>query len=171
MVEQLYKNSASESPVVIRMANWESEREAVEQILLEYEQGLAIDLCFQGFAQELQNLPIIYKAPEGAMLLAWVDGQLAGCCALRPLPESDHTNAAEMKRLFVRKAFRGFGLGRMLSEATLEAAKMAAYDCVLLDTLEDMQSARSLYADLGFYEIDPYYDSPIKDAHYLKADL
>jgi ribosomal protein S18 acetylase RimI-like enzyme len=76
-----------------------------------------------------------------------------------------------MKRLYVRKPFRRFGLGRQLAEATLEAARLAGYDCVLLDTLDDMEAARSLYAELGFVEIPPYYYNPLEGAHYLKVDL
>lgn len=96
---------------------------------------------------------------------------MAGCCALRPLDNCDYANAAEMKRLFVHKAFRGFGLGRQLAEAMLDVARQAGYDHVLLDTLDDMESARALYTDLGFEEIPPYYHNPIAGAHYLKADI
>lgn len=76
-----------------------------------------------------------------------------------------------MKRLFVRKAFRGFGLGRQLSEGILDAARQAGYTSVLLDTLDEMESARALYNELGFVEIPPYYHNPIAGAHYLKADI
>ncbi len=100
-----------------------------------------------------------------------MDGELAGCCALRPLDAADYPNAAEMKRLYVRKAFRGFGLGRQLAEAMLDAARQGGYACVLLDTLDDMEAARALYEDLGFEEIPPYYHNPIPGAHYLKVDL
>ena len=76
-----------------------------------------------------------------------------------------------MKRLYVRKPYRGSGLGRQLAEATLDAARIAGYHSVLLDTLDDMESARALYVDLGFTSIAPYYHNPIPGAHYLKADL
>ena len=76
-----------------------------------------------------------------------------------------------MKRLYVRKAFRGFGLGRELAEAVLDAARQGGYACVLLDTLDEMESARALYTDLGFEEIPPYYHNPVAGAHYLKADI
>jgi len=105
------------------------------------------------------------------LLLALVDGEVAGCCALRPIDNVDYSNAAEMKRLFVRKAFRRFGLGRMLAEAILDAARLADYSCVLLDTLDEMESARALYEDLGFDEIPPYYHNPHAGAHYLKVEL
>ena len=145
--------------------------DALRAIFREYAAGLGVDLCFQNFEHELASLPGDYAAPRGALLLARVDGELAGCCALRPLDTADYPNAAEMKRLFVRKAFRGFGLGRQLAEAALDAARQAGYACVLLDTLDDMEAARALYEDLGFEEIPPYYHNPIAGAHYLKADL
>ena len=140
-------------------------------IFLEYAQGLGVDLCFQDFETELATLPGEYSAPRGALLLATVDGQLAGCCALRPMDEADYPNAAEMKRLYVRQVFRGLGLGRQLAEAALDTARQGGYACVLLDTLDDMEAARALYEDLGFEEIPPYYHNPIPGAHYLKADL
>ena len=143
----------------------------VALIFNEYAQSLSIDLGFQGFAQELATLPGDYAAPRGALLLAMVDGVVAGCCALRPLDASDYANASEMKRLYVRNAFRGFGLGRELASRTLDLARQAGYSHVLLDTLDEMESARSLYLDLGFVEIPPYYHNPIAGAHYLKVDL
>lgn len=144
---------------------------AVRLLFTEYAEQLGIDLCFQNFEAELAELPGEYRAPNGALLIAVVDGELAGCCALRPIDSVDYPNAAEMKRLFVRKAFRRFGLGRQLAETVLDAARMAGYRSVLLDTLDDMESARALYAELGFTEIPPYYHNPIAGAHYLKADL
>lgn len=145
--------------------------EEARAIFREYAEGLGVDLCFQHFDQELAALPGEYAPPRGALLLARVDGELAGCCALRPLDAADYPAAAEMKRLYVRKAFRGFGLGRQLAEAILDAARQSGYHCVLLDTLDDMEAARVLYEDLGFKPIPPYYHNPIAGAHYLKADL
>lgn len=143
----------------------------LRDLFQEYADSLSIDLCFQQFDTELATLPGEYADPRGALLLALVDGAPAGCCALRPLDTADYPNASEMKRLFVRKAFRGFGLGRQLAEATLDAARQRGYACVLLDTLDEMESARALYADLGFEDIPPYYHNPIAGAHYLKADI
>ena len=140
-------------------------------IFQEYAASLDVDLCFQGFQDELAGLPGDYAEPRGTVLLAWVDGAVAGCCALRPLDASDYTNASEMKRLYVRQVFRGLGLGRQLTEAILDAARKAGYNCVLLDTLDEMESARALYEDLGFEEIPPYYHNPHAGAHYLKVDI
>lgn len=158
------------SPTLQRPCN-EAEWQAAAAIVLEYAQSMNFDLCFQNFEQERTELWQHYVPPRGQFLLAWVDGEVAGCCALRPLDHSDIANAAEMKRLYVRKAFRGFGLGRQLSEAMLDFARQAAYSSVLLDTLDEMESARALYEELGFYEIPPYYHNPIAGAHYLRVDL
>jgi putative acetyltransferase len=148
-----------------------AEIEAVREIFREYAQGLGVDLCFQGFDAELASLPGEYAEPRGALLLARVDGKLAGCCALRAMDAADYPNAAEMKRLYVRHGFRGMGLGRELAQSALDAARQAGYTSVLLDTLDDMEAARALYEELGFEEIPPYYHNPIAGAHYLKADL
>ncbi len=144
---------------------------ATSGVFREYAVSLGFDLCFQDFEGEIANLPGDYAQPRGALLLAKVDGVIAGCCALRPLDSSDYVNAAEMKRLYVRPAFRGLGLGRQLAEAVLDAALMAGYNSVLLDTLDDMEIARAMYEELGFKEIPPYYHNPLAGAHYLKVDL
>jgi len=158
-------------PIHIAAAQDAGHHEAARALFREYAAQLGVDLCFQGFEAELVGLPGDYAEPRGTLLLAWVDGELAGCCALRPIDDVDYANAAEMKRLYVRKAFRGFGLGRRLAEAVLEAAVRLGYDSVLLDTLDDMEAARALYEDLGFEEIPPYYHNPLPGAHYLKVDL
>ena len=166
--------------------------DAVRKIFIDYAESLGVDLGFQNFDAELAMLPGDYAAPRGTLLLALVqeeapdaaiapantlkldDGsivQVAGCCALRPLDSADCPNAAEMKRLYVRPPFRGMGLGRQLADAILDAARHAGYSHVLLDTLDDMEAARTLYEELGFVEIPPYYHSPIAGAHYLRADL
>ncbi len=157
--------------VEIIVARSAAELDVARLLFLEYAEQLGVDLCFQGFDQELASLPGEYAEPRGTLLLALVDGDAAGCCALRPIDDVDYPNAAEMKRLYVRKAFRGFGLGRQLAEAVLEAGARLGYASVLLDTLDEMESARALYEDLGFDEIPPYYHNPLPGAHYLKADL
>ena len=163
---------ALDKPIVtLRTPSSPSEMEAVRDIFREYAETLGVDLCFQDFERELTGLPGDYAEPRGALLLAEVEGAIAGCCALRPLDTADYPNASEMKRLFVRKAFRGFGLGRELAEAMLDRARQAGYACVLLDTLDNMESARALYTDLGFAEVPPYYHNPIAGAHYLKVDI
>lgn len=157
--------------LVLRTPTHEGEWQAVRDIFLEYARSLSVNLDFQDFECELASLPGEYAPPRGALLLAWVDEAVAGCCALRPMDTADYANAAEMKRLYVRKAFRGLGLGRQLTEAILDEARRSGYSCVLLDTLDDMEAARALYEDLGFEEIPPYYHNPYAGAHYLKVAL
>jgi ribosomal protein S18 acetylase RimI-like enzyme len=144
---------------------------AARELIAEYAAGLGVDLAFQQLEAELAALPGDYAAPAGALLVALVDGQPAGCGAFRALPDVDYPNACEMKRLYVRRAFRRFGLGRVLAQQLMDMATQAGYSTLLLDTLDDMESARGLYASLGFEEIPPYYFNPIPGAHYLKAQL
>ena len=144
---------------------------AVRTLFRAYADGLGIDLCFQDFDNELAHLPDRYVPPRGALMAVRVGHQVVACCALRPLDTVDYPNAAEMKRLYVDPHFRGLGLGRILAEAILDAARQAGYDLVLLDTLSEMETARALYDDLGFVEIPPYYHNPIEGAHYLMVRL
>ena len=157
--------------VEIRVLQVDQELAAAREILLEYASSLSFDLCFQDFEAELANLPGQYAEPRGVLLLARSHGRLAGCCAMRPLDNVDMANTCEMKRLYVRPAFRRLGVGRTLAEALLARAQQAGYSNILLDTLSDMEAARALYADLGFEEIPPYYHNPIAGSHYLRARL
>lgn len=145
--------------------------EATRAIFRDYAMSLDVDLCFQNFDAELAALPGDYAPIQGALLLALVNGEVAGCGALRRLADCDYANACEMKRLYVRPAYRKFGLGRLLAQALLDRGRQAGYSVMLLDTLDDMEAARGLYASLGFEDIPPYYFNPIAGAHYLKADL
>ena len=134
----------------------------------EYEVWLDVDLCFQSFKEELENLPGKYAPPEGGLFLATVDGKLAGCVAFRKIDEQ----ICEMKRLFVREDFRGFGLGKKLIEKLFEKALDANYKSVLLDTLADkMPSAIRLYRSFGFTETKPYYQTPLQETVFMKFDL
>jgi ribosomal protein S18 acetylase RimI-like enzyme len=162
--------ASSPTPQLITPATPE-QLAATRLIFQEYAGQLGIDLCFQNFDAELASLPGDYAAPQGCLLLALVNGEIAGCCAMRPLDAVDYPNACEMKRLYVRRHFRRAGLGRQLAEAVLDAARVAGYHSVLLDTLNDMEAARALYEDLGFKGIPPFYHNPIAGAHYLKVDL
>jgi putative acetyltransferase len=154
--------SAPDSP-----AHWAD----VRALFLEYAQGLGRDLSFQGFDAELAALPGDYAPPRGAMVLARVGGALAACGAMRPKAVAGHAGACEMKRLYVRDAFRGFGLGRRIARRLIEHARAAGHAAMLLDTLPDMASAQGLYASLGFVEIAPYYANPIAGTRYMKLDL
>jgi putative acetyltransferase len=157
--------------IVLEVAASPAQLDAVRELFLEYVAALGIDLGFQGFDDELAGLPGDYGGPAGVLLLAYCDGELAGCGAVRPLLQADEANACEMRRLFVRRAFRRFGLGRRLAEALLDHGRSAGYSVMFLDTLDDMEAARELYTSLGFEEVPPYYFNPLPGAHYLRVEL
>lgn len=158
-------------PVALLEPTTQAQLDAVRALFSEYAKTLNVYQCFQAFDEEIAGLPGDYAQPRGALYLASVGGAWAGCCALRPLDTVDYPNACEMKRLYVRPGFRALGVGRRLAEVILDAARQAGFDCILLDTLDDMEAARALYEELGFEEIPPYYFNPIAGAHYLKASL
>jgi putative acetyltransferase len=142
--------------------------EDVRALFLEYARSLGFSLCFQGFDEELSALPGMYAPPRGRLLLAIEEGAPAGCVGLH---EWDGP-AAEMKRLYVRPAFRGRGLGRTLTEAALAEARALGYRSVRLDTIPSvMQSAIAVYRELGFREIPPYRENPIPGALYFELHL
>ena len=147
------------------------EWQATHEILRDYQASLDASLDFQHFEAELADLPGAYAPPTGVMLLALIDGAVAGCGGFRNLPDADDANACEMKRLFVRPVFRRFGLGRMLALDLIDRALVAGYSAVLLDTLDEMEAARGLYASLGFEEVPPFYFNPLPGARYLRLDL
>jgi putative acetyltransferase len=157
--------------LVITTATSPDDLVALRSLFQEYATRLSVDLCFQNFEGELEDLPGDYTEPKGTLLRAGVDGTPAGCCALRPLGTMDYANACEMKRLFMRPEFRRWGLGRQRAEEVIELARMADYDCLLLDTSNDIETARELYQEMGFEEIPPYYFNPMERAHYLKVQL
>jgi ribosomal protein S18 acetylase RimI-like enzyme len=137
---------------------------AARELFQEYAAALAIDLCFQGFAEELAQLPGSYAPPRGRLLLAWANDVAAGCVALRPITDS----VCEMKRLYVRPAFRGQGLGKQLAEQVITEAKQIGYSTMRLDTLPQMTAATRLYESLGFARCDTYYNTPLQDTIFME---
>jgi ribosomal protein S18 acetylase RimI-like enzyme len=124
-------------------------------------------VCFHGFPEEMAALPQMYGPPGGSLLLAEIDGLLAGCAAVRPLEET----ICELKRVYVRAAYRGAGVGRLLTLTALQTARDLGYRRVRLDTLPEMQPAQRLYESLGFYDIPAYYSGAIPGKRFMEAVL
>ena len=146
--------------------------EQIEQaraIFREYEAWIGLDLCFQNFDEEVANLPGKYAAPEGRLLLAFVDGKLAGCIALRKLETPE---VCEMKRLFVKESARGQKIGFALIEKVIEEARKIGYARMRLDTFPPkMAKAVKIYESYGFRPIPPYYSNPYDDTLFMEKDL
>lgn len=152
----------------IFQANTQEDIDQARALFEEYAAGLGISLCFQNFNRELANLPGDYAPPDGRLLLATEDDQLAGCIALRKLGDG----VCEMKRLFIRPAYRRKGLGRVLVNSLIDEARQLGYTRMRLDTLTGrMDQAIALYRSIGFVEIGPYYENPIEDAKYMQLEL
>ncbi len=134
----------------------------------DYAHELSEDLCFQNFEQELAHIDEIYAPPQGVALLAGRDEDFVGCVAVRAL---EYPTVCEMKRMYVAPRARGLGLGRKLAQAALEEARRLNYQVMRLDTLGRLQAALYLYRELGFYEIEPYYDNPLAQVVYLEKRL
>ena len=139
----------------------------VRSLFLEYAESLGIDLCFQGFEQELRTLPGKYARPGGRLLLARWKDQVAGCIAVREIGPG----VCEMKRLYVRPAYRALGIGRALILRCIGEARTAGYEAMRLDSLPSMTSALALYRELGFQEIPPYRENPVDGAVFLELQL
>jgi ribosomal protein S18 acetylase RimI-like enzyme len=139
----------------------------IRRLFVQYAKDIGVDLCFQGFEQELAELPGRYAPPDGRLLLAVEKRRPAGCVALRKIGN----NVCEMKRLYVRPAFRGNGLGRELANAVIAAAREIGYRRMRLDTLASMKPAIALYESLGFKQVAPYCHNPNADAVFMELKL
>ena len=149
-------------------ATTDEDIEAARTLFNEYAAGLGISLCFQNFDHELKNLPGDYALPDGRLLLASDHDQIAGCIAMRKLAP----NICEMKRLFVRPAYRGTGLGRVLVNTIIDEARKLGYTHMRLDTIPGkMDKAIALYQSIGFVEIEPYCKNPVEGAKFMELKL
>ncbi|MEO7761651.1 MAG: GNAT family N-acetyltransferase [Casimicrobiaceae bacterium] len=155
----------------IREATSAEDIATARELFVEYATWLKIDLCFQGFDDELATLPGAYAPPSGRLLLA-VDRDVAGCVALRALKSEPSGMVCELKRLWVRPAFRGRRVGRLLTEAAMNAARTIGYATMKLDTLSAiMPEAVAMYRALGFADCAPYYRNPVPDTLYFECAL
>jgi putative acetyltransferase len=154
-------------PEKIVRAERQEQISAIRTLFREYEQFLNVDLCFQDFEKEWAQLPGRYAPPEGELLLSVVDGEWAGCAALRKIGEG----VCEMKRLFVRPQYRGLGLGKALAEAIIHEAVTRGYRLMRLDTLDFLEKAIHLYESLGFKRTRPYYSNPLPGVVYWELEL
>ena len=152
----------------IRLAETEADLAAARTLFREYAEGLDFALDFQDFEEEMAALPGPYARPDGCILLAEREKSPIGVVAVKPLGDA---GVCEMKRLYVRPAHRGTGVGRALGEAVLDAARTLGYDVMRLDTVASMTAARALYRSLGFEERSPYYHNPLDDVVYMERRL
>ena len=158
----------SSGKVVLREARSSAEIAAVRALFVEYSAWLGFSLAYQNFDEELGSLPGKYAAPAGRLLLARIDGIPAGCGAIRRLEPA----VCEMKRLFVKPEFRGYGLGRKLAQALIAEAREIGYSAMRLDTVaEKMRDAVRLYKALGFREIPAYYSGGRAGTLYFELRL
>jgi GNAT superfamily N-acetyltransferase len=155
--------------ICIDVATTPAQFDLARALILEYADWLAVDLAFQDHETEIADIERVYGPPMGRLFLAMVDGAAAGCMAVHPLPVPGE---GELKRLYVRPDFRGLGLGRILLERTVEAAREIGYRVVRFDTWpERMPEPQAMYRRLGCVETPPYYDNPVKGVIFMKLDL
>lgn len=155
------------SEIVLRNADTKDLVEIVRDLFREYAEAIGTDLEYQGFTAELAALPAPYIPPRGSLLIAFLDGGVAGCVGMRPIGEA----IGEMKRLYVRPAYRRRGLGKHLVEAAIQSARHAGYRELRLDTLLAMTRAQGLYQRLGFVEIPPYNNNYLQGTRFYALEL
>ena len=180
---ELIAPQGTSQAAAIRHASTADDIELARRLFIEYARWLKVDLCFQGFDEELATLPGAYAPPRGRLLLAGMPGEAFACIALRPLDsgsgcgggaslrERSDARLAEVKRLYVQSDHRGEGWGKRLASELLDEARAIGYHELKLDTLSWMSEARTLYARLGFRECAPYYYNPLPGVVYMALSL
>ena len=154
--------------ILFKKASTAEEYQLGQSLFSKYAEDIGIDLSFQGFEQELQQLEKQYGPPEGALFLIYADSdQPIGCFALRKL----QLEICELKRMFLEKNYRGKGIGRQMMENALIEARNLGYNKIRLDSIQSMKSAIALYEAFGFREIGPYRHNPFDDAIYFEKVL
>lgn len=152
----------------IRIAEGEADIEEARTLFREYEEWLGLDLCFQGFEDELAGLPGKYAPPSGRLFLASFYGGTSGCIAIRGLDDG----YCEMKRLYLRENARGHGIGKILVDFAISEARQIGYKAMRLDTFPPkMENAMKLYESRGFMSIEPYYANPHDDVLFMELAL
>lgn len=153
--------------IEIVVANDHKKVADAKKLIQEYGNAIKIDLNFQNFKEELKKLPGNYVAPKGILLLAYVDNKAAGCIALKEL----NSNSCEMKRLYVRDAYRGQGIGKQLVTRLIEEARNMKYEFMKLDTIPGMIRAQQIYESYGFVDINPFVYNPTDGTRYMELKL
>jgi ribosomal protein S18 acetylase RimI-like enzyme len=166
-VGQLVYAEAVAAPQVTYASASLEDLPVVRELFREYERDIGVDLSFQGFSGELASLPGKYSEPAGALIVAWDGTAACGCIALRPIDDG----ICEMKRLYVRAAYRRLGVGRELVTRIMDSARQKGYTRIRLDTLPSMANAIRLYREIGFREIEPYVYNPIPGTHFMEKLL
>lgn len=154
-------------PITLVSVDTQEQVAAIRELFLEYAAAIGVDLEYQGFTAELTALPSPYVPPHGALFIASIHGETAGCVALRRIGEQ----IGEMKRLYVRPAFRSWGLGKHLIGETIQTARRAGCTLLRLDTLPSMEAAQGLYRSLGFYEIPAYNSTHLPGTRFYELRL
>ena len=160
-------NTINQGDILFKLAETDKEFKDGKNLFQQYAQSLDIDLSFQGFNDELHTIDKQYKAPTGALLLAFHGDVAVGCAGVRQLDK----DTAELKRMFVREEYRAFKVGKRLLELAIDFARDLHYKAIRLDTLPTMTRAQNLYRSMGFYEIPSYRFNPVEDAVYMEKSL
>jgi ribosomal protein S18 acetylase RimI-like enzyme len=160
----------SAAPFDISVGRGPADMATAREMFVEYQDWLGVDLCFQDFENEIAGLPGKYAPPGGEIFIARDGDVVAGIVAVRPVGAAAQ-KLSEMKRLYVRNHWRGQGLGRTLADLAVDFATGAGYRRMVLDTLPQLEAAKTMYGRMGFVETDPYYENPISGVVYMEKTL